>query len=419
MNDFEFPTNIRQIGSIGDGLRIYIEDYAYTYLKHYAESGGYDERIALLVGQHMVIDGNKVLFISGAIQGMHAEQGYGILTFSDQSMSYAYEKMQLYFRGLEIVGWMQSQPSYGVALNSNSVVYHASAFLKPDQVLFLMDPIEDLNTFYTWSTEKQDLIEVCGYFIYYDKNRGMQEYMFEARAQERPVQSSFRLLSKPTEQDEPGKIPAPTAVAPAWGKAEPIYEGQEPHAVPVSFIKPKISETPSPVQERRLTNLLVSMSAVLVLICFMMGAALIQNEGRITFLEEQLVRLSGSLRDMIASVDNGAESAFAPSQTTETPMTAIQDMSQAENLMLQENPEPVLVSPTPSPEPTHAAEPATMTEMQDVPETYTVEQGDSLLHISRKFYGTADMVSTIMELNGIDDPDILRSGATIRLPRPE
>ena len=121
MSDFEFPTNIRQIGSIGEGLRIYIEDYAYTYLKRYAEAGGYEERIALIVGRHMMIDGKKVLFISGAIQGIYAEQEQGILTFSDDTMSYAYEKMHVYFRGLEIVGWMQSQPSYGVSLNASSV----------------------------------------------------------------------------------------------------------------------------------------------------------------------------------------------------------------------------------------------------------------------------------------------------------
>ena len=452
MSSFEFPTNIRQIGSIGDGLRIYIEDYAYTYLKQYSEAGGYDERIALLIGRHMIIDGNRVLFISGAIQGMHAHKEHGILTFSEEAMNYAYEKMQIYFRGLEIVGWMQSQPSYGVAPGSSSITYHASTFLKPDQVLFAMDPVEDLSAFYTWSTDKEDLEEAQGYFIYYDKNRGMQEYMLEnrAREKEKPTQSTFRLLSKPVEHTEPEELPSPPkAAAPSWRQKQALAEEAERPAVPVSFIKPRMTGDATPVQERRLTNLLVSLSAVLVLICFIMGAGLIQNEGRITILEDQLVLLTMSFRDMVTNSDSRAESAFAPSQSMEAPVMITQDvpmytedftpqemlipqqnLSAQEHAMPQELPMPVLVSPTPTPEssahattPMPEQEPMPVAEAQPVsvliPEVYTIEQGDSLLYISRKFYGTTEMVSRIIELNGIDNPNMLQVGKTIWLPRLE
>ena len=141
MDDFSLPTNIKQIGSIGDGLRIYVEDYVCTYLFQYAESAGYDERIALLVGRHMVIDGQPILFINGAIQGEHVEETDGVLRFTDKSGSHANEMLARYFEGMEIVGWMQSQPSYGVYLNQHYAAYHMREFTKTNQVLFVMDPL--------------------------------------------------------------------------------------------------------------------------------------------------------------------------------------------------------------------------------------------------------------------------------------
>ena len=73
MHDFTLPANIKQIGSIGDGIRIYMEDYVCTFLQQYAESGGFNERLAFLVGRHMVIDGQEILFIGGAIHGKYTE----------------------------------------------------------------------------------------------------------------------------------------------------------------------------------------------------------------------------------------------------------------------------------------------------------------------------------------------------------
>ena len=37
-NNFQLPTNVKQVGSISDGSRIYMEDYACTYIEQYAAS---------------------------------------------------------------------------------------------------------------------------------------------------------------------------------------------------------------------------------------------------------------------------------------------------------------------------------------------------------------------------------------------
>ena len=66
---FSMPTKTKQMGSIENGVKIYMEDYVYTYLYQYGRSGGGREKLAVLVGRHYVVDGQDTLVVSGAIQG--------------------------------------------------------------------------------------------------------------------------------------------------------------------------------------------------------------------------------------------------------------------------------------------------------------------------------------------------------------
>ena len=50
------------------------------------------------------------------------------------------------------------------------------------------------------------------------------------------------------------------------------------------------------------------------------------------------------------------------------------------------------------------------------PESYQVQKGDSLIAISRRFYGTDDKVIEICRLNNIKDPTQIQPGQTILLP---
>ena len=50
------------------------------------------------------------------------------------------------------------------------------------------------------------------------------------------------------------------------------------------------------------------------------------------------------------------------------------------------------------------------------PEQYEVQQGDTLLEISRRKYGTDQMVKEICAANGLEDSDKIYVGQTIVLP---
>lgn len=49
---------------------------------------------------------------------------------------------------------------------------------------------------------------------------------------------------------------------------------------------------------------------------------------------------------------------------------------------------------------------------------YTVEKGDSLSAIAKKFYGSANHWQEIFDANRdqLDDPDLIRPGQTLRIP---
>jgi nucleoid-associated protein YgaU len=47
---------------------------------------------------------------------------------------------------------------------------------------------------------------------------------------------------------------------------------------------------------------------------------------------------------------------------------------------------------------------------------YTIQSGDNLSKISKRFYGSANDYTKIAQANGIADPDKIRAGQTITIP---
>lgn len=460
------PTNIKQMGSIGDGLRIYMEDYVCTYLFQYAESGGFDERISMLVGRFMVIDGQAVLFINGAVQGKYAEEKDGLRLFTEKDFAYAEACIAEHFHGMEIVGWMQSQPSYGVFLNQQYAAYHLRTFTRDYQVMFVTDPMERINAFYACNPERNAMAEVRGYFIYYDKNRPMHDYMLKDRVSEYKTQppSFIELTRMEHAEDASDESEAPLYERPGGDASDqPLTHGPDQPAHPEEVIRrhqANRAQRKSTVKQRRSMNLLVSLSAVLFLVCFVMGAGLIQNQDRITRMEDELVRLSTAYKNLFvqmnaegtASVfaaqsdesvgppedgvgqepvhnasqqpaDSASQSAADTGAANSAPETNAPAQVIEENTTQAATPSP---APTQTPTPTQAPDESAAQETNEqatdvtasVPESYTIQPGDSLIAISVRFYGDKTRVNDILALNGIENADRIVSGKTIALPQP-
>ena len=421
MNDyFVLPTNIKQIGSIGDGMRIYMEDYVCTYLTQYAKAGGYDERLALLVGRYLLIDSQPVLFVNGAIQGRHVEEEDGLLNFTEKTSSYAQAMIAEFFEGMEVVGWMQTQPGYGVFLNQQYASYHFREFPKINQVMFVFDPLENVNAFYQYNDDRTALVEARGYFIYYDRNTNMHEYMLSNKATEYTAQpASYVDIPKMERVDT-------FTTGDNTGLDKPPYGDDSPEEQVRKRLEQRHAKK-SAMEHKRTLNLLVSMSAVLFVVSFVLGAGLIQSQNRLESMESQIVQLSAAYRNLYVQVANPV---FAPVQPTvqiaegQQEQTEVTEVTEAANgLEIDGIPvgQPINVqepaatpTPAPTPTPTPAATPSPIG-ARAIPETYTIQPGDSLSGISMYFYGE-DRVADILELNGLTDANMIIAGSTILLP---
>ena len=431
MGNFEFPANIKQIGSIGDGLRVYMEDYVYTYLQQHADAGGYDEKLAYLAGRDMIIDGQNVLFISGAMQAKHTVNQDGILHFTDESHAKANEDIEDYFPGQEIVGWMQSQPGFGTVLNSSYAQIHMENFTLPYQVLFVIDPMEKTSTFYIWDGEPMEMVESTGYFIYYDKNKNMHDYMMDNKVLKLKLATHNYI---PKDDNEEDRVPISS---PKADKYSPRQEKKQ-------HVKTRPTVRKSYNEQGRVMNMLVTLSAVLFIVCFIMGAGLIKNDGRIANLEDQITTLAKAYTNVLTYVGGdkteavfaaGREDVTTPEPESASPKpTVIQENGNVVLVEANQSAEPSPAEATPSevsaatatqaiepltvvtPSPTAAPSPEPSDETAQVYNTYTVQQGDSLLSISQKFYGTTAMIEKIMEINEIDDPDKIFYGKVLLMP---
>ncbi len=376
------PDNIKQIGAIENDLRIYMEDYVYTYLCQYAKTGGNKEKLGVLVGRHIFNEGKNVLIISGFIQGKHTNSQRGSETFTNESWSYINEAKDTYFKDLEIVGWAHTQPGFGNFLMSKDEAYHNNFFPNDHQVLYVLDPSEKIDTFYIRNKESDRLSCAKGYFIYYDTNPAMQDYMIDNRL----VKPKEPRLYPEEEKPKKSKWMSSFKKQP-----EPVVNSGDPAVIGRTKLK-KRSHTET--QKRKLA-ILGSVSALLCASCIMICLNVMNHSERIRNLEAEL---------------NSAT--FLSSQNTATVFASQPETSYEET-------EPTTSSsPQVSEEDNLEAIDPDINENSDIPEYYVVEKGDSLSYISRKFYGDDSMITAIMAENSIENSDRIFYGKKIKLPNP-
>lgn len=377
--EFEFPSNIKQMGCIDDRVKIYVEDYVYTYLYQYAKSGGGRERLGALAGRHMVVDEQDVIIISGAIQAKATLQDKGVETFTEETWEYINNQMEVYFKGLSLVGWVHTQPGFGAFLMARDEEFHKKHFSKSWQVLFVIDTLDKLDTFFVNNQEKTGLQSAKGYFIYYEKNKEMQEYML----------NNSLVRAKTTEEE--GEITEGVQAGEASSVKErkkPLPEERIDAAKDIRRVLKKRAKEAEEESKTKFT-MLAGVSSILCLACLLMGISLLNNMDRLRKLETEIQTVQNSYVTMAQKLDE---------RKTET-VFAAQGEDKEESSPKEEVPVPV------------------ETKKAETVDYYVVEDGDNLGYISTKYYGTKDMIHKIMEANGLDNADKIWSGQKLVIPK--
>jgi len=287
-------------------------------------------------------------------------------------------------------------------------------FKKDFQVLLITDPIQKLTSFFVYN-DNGELSESPGYFIYYDKNKAMHEYMIDNKSSiftaARKINEPKPMEDEPDEPEEKGKLSAGTVPL----RAASSYNGRS---------RVGLSPRGSAIKQndnRRVINMLTGLCAVMFLVSFIMGAGLLKSDDRISILEQNLSALNTAYRNLAYSNEQIA-SAFASGEAPIQGKALV--VTENGNLLLEaENAKAAeaAFAPTPAENQSTAGSQASQPQaaaVLEVPDTYTVQQGDSLIGISQKFYATKEMVEKIMEANNIADPDKIFFGKILIMPKP-
>lgn len=395
---FKMPKNIRQVGKSNASKKIYVEDYVMTFVKQLAGEDYSTCRVAVLVGQYVRFEKERCLFISGAVEVKDIDLTNSIV-FTNDHWTAIYENIKKYFVETEIVGWFIGGPGYLLEDKERILKAHVDNFAGQDKTLLTYDNMEKEEAFYFYVNGGLGRQE--GYYIYYEKNEEMQNYMIDHK-------------QKPSEEAQ--------------------YDDRVAREIRTIIQNKK----PVTDESKNINRLMYAAGTLLAVIILVVGAAMLSNYDQMKNMQDTLNSLSQNLKE-VESVflknenqqvhfDNSKEQAVdVPIDTEEslnvevvpgevTPLPEIEDrqssVETADSDIGDQNTVEAIDDEN------HIATSGgqnTATSNEEV-KYYTVKAGDSLAGISYKLYNSANYISKIKELNNIEDENMIYIGQKLIVP---
>lgn len=384
----KLPKNVCQMGEPEPDMRVYLEDYVNVFLKKAVVEDV--SSMGTFLGKTCDVDGIPHVFIRGAMVWEGAVTPGGVVRVDErlrESMEQAAEK---YFPGDQVVGWFLSGDA-GNDLDYYQYQKLKRQILSAHNTLLCINNAED-RTFLRLSDDECRPLK--GYYIYYEKNPNMQEYM---------------LVSSLSKKVEPREEPAAQVVR------QVLEERKE---------------------ERRRSHsgrLAYGLSAVLAIFLAAAGAVILNDRLEIANppagdeTEEAVgVGAEGKSGGLMIYEVNGNVYPTESEAAGETGMPPSEESGPAKasaGSRPEEGESAELSVQTPSAETSAEETPASVSETSGAAAEasytwYTVNPGEGLAAIARARYGRADaaVIAEICELNGLADANMIQAGQQIKLP---
>jgi LysM repeat protein len=413
---FKMPKNIRQVGKSNTSKKIYVEDYVMTYIKQLVGGDYSGCKIAVLVGQCVKMDNCRNIFISGAVEVKGADISNEIV-FTNDTWTAIYEDIKKYFVDTEIVGWFIGGPGYLLEEDEKILKAHVDNFAGQDKTLLTYDNMEREEAFLIY--ENNRLSKQDGYYIYYEKNEEMQNYMVEHKEEQ---------------------------------SSETGYDDRVSREIRTVLQNKK----PAQEENKSITRLMYAAGTLLAVIVLVVGAAMLGNYYQMKNIQNTLDYLTKDMEEVQAifaegdhtgtQAGNESEDTAGETVTDTTVDTAADTTDTSEDGLNVEvvpgNVEPLEQTDSQSSDKdnedkddgTQSEE--KMADDQSNSETtgndtssedestvsqpevkyYTVVSGDTLADISYKLYKTYTKVNKIKELNNITDSDLIYVGQKLIVP---
>lgn len=357
------PKNIRQIGSPLGHTKVYIEDYVITFLNSLSMDKNTYVRGAILFGEKKTIENDTIIYIKGAIEGQNLELDLDETVFDDEVWREIYQQKDRLFSGMEVIGWALLRMGFSVRLNDKIKKTHFENFPGEGKVLYMIDDLEQEDAFYVY--RGQDLVRQSGYYIYYDKNPMMQEYLIERKQSMEESENFERIMENVRDE----KL--------------------------IRQFREKVSRKSKRNQRRGQFRTLSTAAAVAVMM--IMGGSMYyyaQQDQSINFHEV----ISGAVNTMGKGMKDQIKEEKTTEKAKKKTVTKVLDTQVS----------------TESIKKTTAAKKVSSSKLKYY--KYTVKKGETLVSISRKVYGTQKLVKRIKDANAITDKNAIYPGQKLIIP---
>jgi len=370
------PKNIRQIGEVGKDTKVYLEDYAITYI--------HQVKTAVLLGEIQQYGNVKYIFVNGALEITNE-------SFDDAVWEEIYRDAKEYFEGRQVIGCYFESEEQPLDISNRVEAVFRMHFPDDNRILIVQNKAE--NDEAVFLMENGLLHKQKGYYIYYEKNRLMQEYMV-AKNEGRSVEKEAVVTDKAIQNFR--KI---------------IDEKKEPEQ-----------------QQSKPTRFLYTASTFLVLTILVIGVILINNYDKMRNMESTLSDMALTSETEVLSVqiteeetkirtedlkEEDTESEEATAVVEETELITEDSVSEETQAAAPEGSNGEAAEAT---EESNGEAAAAVADVRPEQASYVVKTGDTLADICKMYYGTTDKLSEICELNGIEDPNKILLGQKILLP---
>lgn len=385
------PKNIKQIGDVSSDKKIYIEDYAFTYINSIAYNSPQEEQAGVLLGELAKEGNERCVFVKGVIKAALGDTSDTGIYFNENIWNKIYSDTEKYFPDLSVVGWFAVMPEVTDERMARLKKLHLDNFAGNMKTLYLVDTVEKEEHFYLY--ENGTLKRQKGYVCFYERNYEMQEYMLE------------RSEKKSCEDVSDDRV--------------------------IRNIRNVIREKEELKEQRKSGSFMYGVSAFLVVVIIVIGINLMNNYEKMKRLNQSvdnlMNQLEGNERGGQDGDDNGVHDSEASGDISVDgnaikvnrlsgdvyPLEENSTSDKTERETESDNKAASETTQAISESETDASVSSVKTDSYSM---YTVKQGDTLMGICKRYYGTTTKYQEVMQYNGLDDRDMLYIGQQIKLP---
>lgn len=385
------PKNIKQIGDVSSDKKIYIEDYAFTYINSIAYNSPQEEQAGVLLGELAKEGNERCVFVKGVIKAALGDTSDTGIYFNENIWNKIYSDTEKYFPDLSVVGWFAVMPEVTDERMARLKKLHLDNFAGNMKTLYLVDTVEKEEHFYLY--ENGTLKRQKGYVCFYERNYEMQEYMLE------------RSEKKSCEDASDDRV--------------------------IRNIRNVIREKEELKEQRKSGSFMYGVSAFLVVVIIVIGINLMNNYEKMRRLNQSVDNLMNQLegnerggqdgddngvRDSEASGDISVDGNAIKVNRLSGDVYPLEENSTSDKTERETESDNKAASETTQAISESETDVSVSSVKTDSYSMYTVKQGDTLMGICKRYYGTTTKYQEVMQYNGLDDSDMLYIGQQIKLP---